>query len=172
MVNEYRCPKCGSQEVRVDFKRSVFENKWMTCNACSYGSFITWQDEDEWLVVHQDAAAVAANAPAVCTDCTSDDATIAYHALEAVHVTTFVLEVHFGIDIKQCKCGRQAAGLFSERVGHGDDGDSQTWLMVPLPDDLQTVLVDLAGERRYLVRSNWNPVPWWVDGGFSIPPHH
>jgi hypothetical protein len=187
MVSDrYRCPTCRSLDAAIDLDKSVFEIKYIFCRVCGYHSYITWDDEDEWLIVAQDRAAraaIASPAPPGCARCGAADTAAAWEAIEETHVTTFVDEVHFGIDVKRCACGQHFAVVFAERVDYRDGDDSQTWLALPVSAEeiaqlraaersqVSQMLGQLGGRRRFLGRASSSKIAWWSDEGFAIPPH-
>lgn len=218
-ATKYRCPKCRALEANLNLDKSVFENKYMECLSCGYHSYITWDDEDEWLIAAQNRAerepavpakpaappmpliratvapakpaapprtaptAAAPQAKLGCARCAGMNAAAAWSAVEYVHLSSLVSEVHFGIDLTQCECGQHFVVVFTERIDYRDGEDDQTWLALPLTEveaarlmqadrsDAPGLVNEIGGARRFLARSNHADAPWWRDGGFSILPH-
>ncbi|HVM68868.1 MAG TPA: hypothetical protein VM204_03420 [Gaiellaceae bacterium] len=192
-----RCPKCRSTDVGENSDRSVFENHYIECSACAYGSYCDWMNMDEWLIIEQDRAASreardAEAAPATpslappplgCEVCGGTDASAAWRAVERTHVRSLVREVHFGVDVKRCACGQQFVVVFTERVDHREGDDDQTWLALPVTEEevarlaaadrsrVPGLVTELGVARRFLARSNRADAPWFRDGGFTVLPH-
>jgi hypothetical protein len=169
-----QCPRCRSIDVDLDLDKSVFEQKHLQCRACRHSGYADNYD-DEW-----DARGFG------CPRCFGTDASAAWGAMRASREATVVQESHFSVHVTSCTCGQHYVEVFMERIDWRGGDDDQTWCMFPIRQDeylrlaasaepdVERVVAELAGERRFLVRARDEQdvmAAWWREGGFMIGPH-
>jgi predicted RNA-binding Zn-ribbon protein involved in translation (DUF1610 family) len=200
-VSVLRCPRCGSTSAHCDESRSRVDLSYLECRACGEGGLTdSWERDEDWLVdlVLGEGDAVPEYleplAPGAglytgqtfgCARCWGDDAPAAWTELDTLRGRPLVAEYHFGLVLKQHRCGQRFAVVFTERIGWSGD-DDQTWTIVPITDEDDAALttcptgqvarrlVTLAANRRFLVCTaplRTTPEAWWRPLGFDIGPH-
>lgn len=168
----HRCPRCRSVDVVVD--AVAFDSRRWLCLACAHEQS-TDATDGAW-----DATGFG------CLRCCGDVAAVAWEASRAHREGSVVQESHFGVHVARCACGQRFVEVYMERVDWRDGDDDQTWALFPVFDDeaarlastraadVERVVNELAGRRRFLVRSRDAAgalAAWWRDGGFTVGPH-